>query len=119
MPGTSDIILVTSVRVFATMNPASIGGGRTQLPRSIRCLFNSVHMAAPSTEELSCIMLHIFAGCLEADTIAPETVSKLFLLHQRIADALQRREIGQGGGASEFNLRDLIKVQHSHYRTAA
>ena len=34
------------LHIFATMNPASIGGGRTLLPRSIRNMFMSVQLQA-------------------------------------------------------------------------
>lgn len=35
-----------AIHVFATMNPASIGGGRTALPRSIRNMFMTVQLQA-------------------------------------------------------------------------
>lgn len=39
-----DHLDVTSVRIYATMNPASVGGGRSQLPRSLRNLFTAVQV---------------------------------------------------------------------------
>lgn len=101
---------VTATRIFATMNPISVGGGRSQLPRSIRCLFNEARLSPPSAPELAGITFDLFAPCMEADLIHKDTVTQLFQLHARVGRALEQRAIGKGGGVMAFNLRDLIKA---------
>lgn len=42
VPGSAEDVPVKNVVIFGTMNPTSVGGGRTRLPRSLQALFTTV-----------------------------------------------------------------------------
>lgn len=42
VPGSAEKIPIDHVVIFGTMNPTSVGGGRTRLPRSLQALFTTV-----------------------------------------------------------------------------
>lgn len=42
VPGSAEEIPIKDVIIFGTMNPTSVGGGRTRLPRSLQALFTTV-----------------------------------------------------------------------------
>lgn len=98
------------MRIFATMNPASVGGSRMQLPRSIQALFNTARLAAPTAEELGSITQQLYAPCVAKGWVQAGSVSALMRLHQHVAAAQERREVGKQAGMADLNLRDLIKV---------
>jgi midasin (ATPase involved in ribosome maturation) len=96
------------------MNPASVGGGRSRLPRSVRNLFTAVELQAPSSEELKAIMLQLLYPAVQRGLLDKEHVLHLLDFHQAAVQAVQHRDIGRGqGAASEPNLRDLIKVSQA------
>lgn len=102
---------LSHVRVFATMNPASVGGGRSRLPRSLRNLFTSVTLQKPDETEVKSIALDIFSSCLDRGLIDQQHATCLLCFHQVAVTAAERRDLGRAGAATEFNLRDLIKVR--------
>jgi midasin (ATPase involved in ribosome maturation) len=94
------------------MNPASVGGGRSRLPRSVRNLFTSVEMQAPGSEELRAIVVQLLYPAVQQGLLDREHVLHLLDFHQAAVKAVQQRDIGRGqGAAAEPNLRDLIKVR--------
>lgn len=93
------------------MNPSSIGGGRSRLPRSVRNLFTAVQLEKPSEQEVQSIAVDIFSNCLSAGLLDQQHAAGLLDFHQAAAIAAERRDLGRGGTAAEFNLRDLIKVR--------
>jgi len=99
------------VHIYATMNPASIGGGRNQLPRSLRSLFTAVQLQRPSGDEVRSMAFDMFFPCLEHQLLEVEHVQRLLTFHQAATTAAERRDIGHSSGGTEFNLRDLIKVR--------
>ncbi len=105
-PGSAQPILVRSP-MFATMNPASVGGGRNRLPRSLRSLFTVCNVEAHSTEELRMIFFHICRDLVERFGLQPELLEQIRLIHVDVHDALRRHDIGRKGGPYEFNIRTL------------
>lgn len=101
---------VHSVSIYATMNPASVGGGRSNLPRSLRSLFTTVQVGKPSDAEVRAIALDLFEGCLQHKLLDAAHVDKLLNFHQAAITAAERRDLGREGAPAEFNMRDLIKV---------
>lgn len=112
LPATGEKVPLEGVRVFATMNPASIGGGRGQLPRSIAGLFSHVRLEAPSPQELSLIVLSVFSGCLGKGLVCADHVSSIFNFHTEVLAEMTRGQLARrsSGTMQPFNLRDLIKV---------
>lgn len=102
---------ISSTRIFATMNPASVGGGRSRLPRSVRNLFTAVQLQKPSAEEIKSITLDLFAECLNSGLLDQQHAACLLNFHTAAVTAAERRDLGRAGAAAEFNLRDLIKVR--------
>ncbi|CAF5134072.1 unnamed protein product, partial [Rotaria sp. Silwood1] len=52
VPNTGEKVPLKNILLFATMNPSTIGGGRSKLPRSISNLFTIVQLDDYSEEEL-------------------------------------------------------------------
>lgn len=117
VPMTGECVPLDNVRVFATMNPTSTGGGRNQLPRSVTGLFTQIRLDAPSKREVSEILLSVFAESIYKRFIRVDDVSSIFNFHHAVNEALEQRKVGHSGGVQKFNLRDLIKVQHTSHRT--
>eukprot|EP01038_Epipyxis_sp_PR26KG_P004737 gene4737-6644_t len=90
VPLTGERIPLENIRVFATMNPASIGGGRSKLPRSIKNLFTSLILD---------------------DMLDEILLQKLFDIHKDVKSAVTKRDIGKKGGPFEFNLRTLLQLR--------
>jgi hypothetical protein len=105
------VLLLDGVKVFATMNPERVGGGRSKLPESIKSLFTTVKLDVPTDHELSLILLVVFKSCIDHRLVSEAAVSCIFNFHQAVCAALGRRDIGKVGGPYEFNLRDLIKTR--------
>ena len=103
--------------IFATMNPASVGGGRNRLPRSARNLFTTISLQKPSEAEVRSIALDVFGPCLSKGLIDQQHTVRLLNFHQAAVTAAERRDLGRGGAAAEFNLRDLIKVRDIMWAT--
>ena len=108
-----ELLDVRNVRFYATMNPASVGGGRSQLPRSLRSLFTAVQVAKPSDTEVRDIALDLFDNCLDKQLLDEAHVNCLLNFHRAVITAAERRDLGRGGAPAEFNMRDLIKVNYS------
>ncbi|CAM9111349.1 unnamed protein product, partial [Ectocarpus sp. 13 AM-2016] len=136
VPGSAEEIPVDNVIIFGTMNPTSVGGGRTRLPRSLQALFTTVILDRFKDDELLEIIKRSFALLLDASSpggdgedwgvITESQLEKVYNLHRKIIDWVGQRDIGRSGGPFEFNLRDLIKLRdvldgnahnmHDHYR---
>jgi midasin (ATPase involved in ribosome maturation) len=117
---------LTKVRrpvILATMNPASIGGGRTRLPRSIMSLFTSVMLESYELDDLR----QIFRDALVKQELMAKTpeeemgswfpisqwlMDRTFEVHKEVCDLVEKRSIGRGGGPFEFNLRSLSHLMH-------
>ncbi len=128
IPGLGETIPIHS-RLFATMNPTSIGGNRVRLPRSIDGLFIKVVLGLYQPDELREIALTLFNEVLDRPTnllhsesgdlalsghwnfITEEQVERLLRLQETLVDRVSRRELGRSGGPFDFNLRDLIKFR--------
>ena len=127
VPGSNEEVAVTTTRFFATMNPTSVGGNRSRLPRSVDALFVKVTLTAYTGEELLAIMLTLFNDTLERSEqpgavpggartgqwnfITADQLERLLRLQEELADLVAKRAIGRSGGPFEFNLRDLVKFR--------
>ena len=112
IPGRNEEIPLRGVRFFATMNPSSIGGGRTKLPRSIKNKFVMLYLNDYLDEELRVIVEGLFHGAVQQGHVSRGHVGKIFELHKEIQAACSRRsEVGRVGGPYHFNLRDVIKLR--------
>ena len=111
VPGSGEEVCVKNTRIFATLNPASTGGGRHKLPRSIENLFVSVKLDEYNTDELFVIVLDLFDDAIKQNFISIELVQKLYALHLAVKEKYKQREIGRCGGPYEFNLRELVKFR--------
>ncbi|CAF1361581.1 unnamed protein product [Adineta steineri] len=126
VPGTGETIDTTNILIFATMNPTTIGGGRSKLPRSISNLFTTVQLDDYSEDELRAILNSLFNDELVEDNITEEHLKTLFDLHITLKQKINEGQLGRTGGPYEMNLRDLskfhdifrgcIKDQIFHYR---
>ena len=114
VPGTGERVPLAGVRVFATMNPTSVGGGRNRLPRSIASRFTRVVLSEPTEQEKALILLSEFASCIKNGYVTEAHVSAVHNFHKDVVAKLQAQQIGRTGGAQLFNLRDLIKVDVCH-----
>ncbi len=97
--------------MFATMNPAAIGGGRSRLPRAISNLFASVYLEESTLEEIRVILEYMFAEELQNKVLSPAQLRALFELHITIKGMVKNSDIGRIGGPYEINLRDLARVR--------
>ncbi|CAF1360682.1 unnamed protein product [Adineta steineri] len=126
VPSTGETIPITNILIFATMNPTTIGGGRSKLPRSISNLFTTVQLDDYSEDELRAILDSLFNDDLVEDNITEEHLKTLFNLHITLKQKINEGQLGRTGGPYEMNLRDLskfrdifrgcIKDQIFHYR---
>ena len=102
-------------RVFATMNPASVGGGRGRLPQSIESMFMKVHLQRYSMEEETQICIDRFAstGLIggEGSVLGEKELSSLISLHQTVKRLVECKGVGKQGGPYDFNVRDLLKAK--------
>lgn len=105
-----DEALIRGTRMFATMNPASVGGGRGRLPRTVKSMFTTVHLVEYVPQELHMIMRGLFAKAMEG-LVTEQHVDSMFSFHQAVQEKLNSREIGKVGGPYEINLRDMTKVK--------
>ena len=99
------------VRVFATMNPASIGGGRSKLPRAITNLFARVHLEETTDSELRIILDYMFAEQLQQQILTHRQLHSLYELHCEVKGMVKNHDVGRVGGPYDINLRDLSKVR--------
>ena len=111
VPGSEEVLDISDLHVFATMNPAVTGGGRTRLPQSISCLFMMVRLDEYASYELQQICRALFAKPMADGLVTESQVSSIFKLHEAVLQKIKAREIGRLGGPYEFNLRDLAKVK--------
>jgi midasin len=98
--GDSAEVPLKDVRVFATMNPQSIGGGRSKLPRSIKNLFNIVKLSPYHDGELRLIVNKLCAPLLTTNDLTQALVDQLFAIHVAVREAVLKRDIGRVGGTS-------------------
>jgi MoxR-like ATPase/uncharacterized protein YegL len=101
---------IPDVRIFATMNPASIGGGRSKLPRAVKNLFAAVELDPFSDEELRDIFLDVCRDLIETNVVTQELLFRMFDLFASLKEAVKKRDIGRRGGPFEYNLRTLLQL---------
>ena len=113
VPGSEEEIKeeLKDIRIFATMNPLKIGGGRSKLPRSIENLFTIVKLEEYDSEELFMIIIDLFQNAFSKHYVNLSHIQDLYQLHLRIKGKYSRREIGHHGGPYEFNLREIAKFK--------
>jgi midasin (ATPase involved in ribosome maturation) len=111
LPSGQSVEIRPNFHVFATMNPASIGGGRSRLPRAISNLFASVYLEQSTPQEVRIILEYMFAKQLENKVLSQAQLMSLFELHCNIKGMIETNSIGRVGGPYEVNLRDLAKVR--------
>eukprot|EP00397_Hematodinium_sp_SG-2012_P000002 GEMP01000002.1.p1 GENE.GEMP01000002.1~~GEMP01000002.1.p1 ORF type:complete len:4987 (+),score=1049.94 GEMP01000002.1:46-15006(+) len=110
VPVNNEIIPIDKPKIFATMNPKCIGGGRTRLPRSLASLFLVVTLDEYAADELYVIVRHLFTPPGNLMVVSPDQLERIFAFHRDICSAA-KRDLGQTGGPYNFNLRDLVKVR--------
>ena len=106
-----DKALIRGTRMFATMNPASVGGGRGRLPRAVKSMFTTVHLVEYVSQELHMIMNDLFAKAKQVGLVTQQHIDSMFSFHQAVQEKLNSRQIGKVGGPYEINLRDMTKVK--------
>ncbi|CAF4264296.1 unnamed protein product, partial [Rotaria sordida] len=112
VPNTGEKVPLKNILLFATMNPSTIGGGRSKLPRSISNLFTIVQLDDYSEEELRIILNKIFNQELNEDkTITMSQIELLFDMHTSLKLLVREGSLGRTGGPYELNLRDLTKFR--------
>ncbi len=109
MPNTNIRLDMSNLRVIATMNPTSVGGGRSRLPVSIISTFSQVRLDTPSDEELSEILVDTFEPLVQIGLLPPVTIKDIFSFHQDVGSLLSNGSLGRV--TAPFNLRDLIKAR--------
>ncbi|CAF4499017.1 unnamed protein product, partial [Rotaria sp. Silwood2] len=109
--GTGERIPVNDVLIFATMNPSTIGGGRSKLPRSINNLFTIVQLDDYSEEELRIILDQLFSLDLKKNNITMKDLDALFDMHISLKLQISEGSLGRTGGPYTVNLRDLAKFR--------
>ncbi|CAF1537809.1 unnamed protein product, partial [Rotaria sordida] len=122
LTGSTEVLKNINSRIYATMNPANIGGGRSHLPRSIIRMFTLVKLDPYDDIELKLIVTTVFSDLLPENRNSQTTetgdwpilthsqLDKVFELHKEIHKLVSSRDIGQTDGPREINLRDLIKL---------
>ena len=116
IPGTDIEIDKRRLRIFATMNPISVGGGLSSLPRSTANLFTVVTLDEYKPTELQEIVLQQFWKLIHGDescgaVMTSGQLCQVFELHQRTVEMLSQRRLGRVSGRLEVNLRDLTKMR--------
>jgi len=85
--GMDEPINISSLRVFATMNPSSIGGNRRKLPRSITNYFTSVKLSEYGVS-VFCICVGL-SSALVYDAICSYTRNEMLLIvHEQFEELL-------------------------------
>jgi MoxR-like ATPase len=82
LDGLTPFLRDRNLHVFATMNPASIGGGRSKLPRSIRSLFTGCNVEALSEHETCAIFLKECQSMVLSGSLTFEAVMSMFAVHK-------------------------------------
>ena len=130
VPGSDEVLSVAGLRVFATMNPESVGGGRGRLPRSIETkflkvglpmfgnnnicgrfvmyftllplTFVQVDLEPPSNGEIIQICADVFRPSVAQSYITSEHVNAILDIHFDLQQAVSSRKLGQssGGGSA-------------------
>jgi MoxR-like ATPase len=98
------------LNVFATMNPASVGGNRNALPRSVLSQFVRVKLLDFSPVELEMIVYSLCSPLVDNGDFTQEMTAMLLSFHRTLDELAREKKIGRKGGVSQFNLRDLKKV---------
>ena len=131
IPGQSGArkLKVKDVYIFATMNPAAEGGGRTKLSRSIKNLFTTVELDPQSNDELFEILKKLFRDRIPQDVVGEDSIRQLFDVFKKVQSSVELGEIKGASRRQRFNLRDLVAVrdivagsvndQLSHYSIVA
>jgi hypothetical protein len=82
LDGLTPFLRDRSLHVFATMNPASIGGGRNKLPRSIRSLFTSCNVEALRDSEVHRIFTVQCNEMIAQGILTGEYIGAIFEIHK-------------------------------------
>ena len=127
--GANKPMMVKDIYIFATMNPAAEGGGRTKLSRSIRNLFTAVELDPQSNDELFEILRKLFRDRISQDVVSEDSIHRLFDVFTKVQSLVEMGEIKIASRRQRFNLRDLVAVrdivagnvydQLSHYKIVA
>ena len=94
------------------MNPASTGGGRGKLPRSVESYFLQVQLANFEVLELMHITIALLRSHVEAGYLTNKFIEKINLFHYDISEKVRLRQIGHVGRPNHFNLRDIEKLSN-------
>ncbi|CAF3506451.1 unnamed protein product [Rotaria sp. Silwood1] len=108
---TGERVPINDVLIFATMNPSTIGGGRSKLPSSINNLFTIVHVDDYTDDELRIILNQLFLYDLEKKNIDMTQLDQLFDTHVSFKACIGEGVLGRTGGPYKLNLRDLSKFR--------
>ena len=111
VPFTGETISLADIRVFATMNPSSIGGGRSKLPRSVRNLFTTILVEGHGEHELAAIFKDSCADMMNKGDITEDLVDQIFKVHNDIREEVHNRTLGRVGGPYEINVRQLMQIK--------
>ena len=117
VPGTGKSLPLHNVRCFAAVNPASVGGGRSKLPPSVKDLFTVISLKEGHREISNTDALHI----IEQKHLKQLDLDTESVIYKQLKDALsdvhttiqghvhEKRDLGSGG-SKIINLRTLEKV---------
>ena len=103
------------IRIFAAVNPATIGGGRSHLPPSVKDLFAIVHLQDLDCSEALWIARSKFKNVLNifSSTLLESLLAELTYIHEQVYRDIAEGRFGQDRGESSagiVNLRTLEKV---------
>mgnify|MGYP000718920090 CR=1 FL=1 len=128
VPGQSGLppVSLKNIRIFATMNPAAEGGGRSSLSRSFKNLFTVVQLGGQEHKELLDISMKLFKNLLDSKILLPSHVEQLFQVYTKVEELVDRGQVQGASRKQKFNLRDLaaikdviegnVRTQISHYQ---
>ena len=131
VPGKLDSkpIAVRGTRIFATMNPATEGGGRAKLSRSIKNTFTAVQIEGYDDDDLQQILKKQFEGLIKKELVREEDLRHVFDVYKKVEQWVEKGEIQGASHKRRLNLRDLksvhdivagnIETQISHHRLMA
>ena len=102
-------LVPASVRVFATMNPASVGGGRVTLPPALSNLFVRVELEEYTNDDLCLIVSHLTLGN-EKNILGKAEVELLLRIHIKLSTMITNRDIASIPRHENYNLRDLTML---------